>query len=109
MRRSEAAKKRVLEHGIQYLVETQRRVANGDIAARVPLTEDNVLWPVAISFNNLLTRYQRLNEEAEHLQQVRREITRIVQAIHIAKRTRSSIKLSRGGTELDELILEFTS
>ena len=107
--RIEAAKKRGLEHSIQYLIETQRRVANGDIAARVPIAEDNMLWPVAISFNNLLTRYQRLNEDAEHLQQVRHEINRMVQAVHLAKRTHSSIKLSRGGTELDDLILEFTS
>lgn len=51
--------KQLLDKSIQQIVETQRRVANGDLSARVPLDQDNVLWEVAGALNNLLARYQR--------------------------------------------------
>ncbi|HEU5377293.1 MAG TPA: hypothetical protein VFV38_17835 [Ktedonobacteraceae bacterium] len=107
--RSQAAQKRSLEQGIQYLVDTQRQVANGNLNARVPITQDNVLWPVAISFNNLLTRFQHVQKDAEQLQQLYREMPRLVNAIRDAKRSRRSVALTRGGTLLDALIVELTS
>lgn len=106
--RAQAADKRSLEHGIQYLIDTQRQVASGDMTARVPITQDNVLWPVAISFNNLLTRFQHVQEDADQLQQIYREMPRLVNAIREAKRTRRPIILPRGGTVLDALIVELT-
>ena len=106
--RAQAAQKRSLEHGIQYLVDTQRQVAGGDLSARVPITQDNALWPVAISFNNLLTRFQHLQEDADQLQEIYREMPRLVNAIREAKQTRRQVVLSRGGTVLDALVVELT-
>ena len=75
--RSNAMQKRQLEQGIQYLIETQRRVANGDLTARVPTTQNNVLWPVAISFNNLLTRFQRFQQDANEIERIRQDMPRV--------------------------------
>ncbi|MBV9231221.1 MAG: hypothetical protein JOZ18_18060 [Chloroflexi bacterium] len=66
-----AQQKQQLETSIQKIVETHIRVANGDFNARVPLTQDNVLWQVSGSLNNLLARMQRWRQDSAELQQVK--------------------------------------
>lgn len=107
--RTDAMQKRQLEQGIQFLIETQRRVANGDFTARVPTTQNNVLWPVAISFNNLLTRFQRFQHDANEIERIRRDMPRVLHAIRDAKQKKHPIVLERTGTVLDALILELNS
>lgn len=70
--------KQQLDTGIQLILKTHVEVANGNFAARAPLSKDNILWQVAYSLNNLLARlqgysqmqsqYQRLQEENHRLQ-----------------------------------------
>lgn len=68
----EAARQKLqLEASVQKIVETQMRVANGDFSARVPLTQDNMLWQISGALNNLLARVQRLRQEAVESQQVK--------------------------------------
>lgn len=57
---ADAQLKRQLEMSIQQIVETRQRLANGDFNARAPLNNGNVLWQIAGSLNNLLSRFQRL-------------------------------------------------
>lgn len=64
-----AKQKQQLDGSIQKIVETHTRVANGDFDARVPLTQDNVLWQISGSLNNLLARFQRLQQNTIELQQ----------------------------------------
>ncbi len=66
-----AQQKQKLEASIQKIVEVHTRVANGDYSARVPLTQDNVLWQISGALNNLLTRVQRLRQEAAELHHVK--------------------------------------
>jgi hypothetical protein len=66
-----AQQKQQLEASIQKIVATHTRVANGDLNARVPLTEDNVLWQVSGTLNNLLSRLQRMRQESADLQNMR--------------------------------------
>ncbi len=101
-----AQEKQQLERSIQYIVETQTRVANGDLNARVPLTQENVLWQVAGSFNNLLTRFQRLHQDAYELQKLRNETTRLIAALREAREGQHSIRFARSGTALDVLAME---
>jgi hypothetical protein len=68
---SAAQRKQQLEVSIQQIVETHRRVANGDYNVRVPLTSDNVLWPISGSLNNLLARVQGWRQDLVELQQVK--------------------------------------
>lgn len=93
--------KEQLDAGIQQLMETHTQVANGNYAARVPLSQDNVLWRVAYSLNNLLAR---LASNA-HLEQ-ERQIER--QALHeLSQRilTNAPLPTRRTGTAIDELIM----
>ncbi|GCE04646.1 hypothetical protein KDAU_19750 [Dictyobacter aurantiacus] len=104
--RNNAMQKRQLEQSIKYLVDTQRQVANGDFTARVPITQDNVLWPVAISFNNLLTRFQRYQREANELERIRENMPLIIQAIREAKMTGRVPRVGRTGTVVDAILIE---
>jgi hypothetical protein len=65
-----AEQKQQLDASIRSIVEVHTRVANGDFDARVPLTQDNVLWQISGSLNNLLARVQRLRQDAAKVQQV---------------------------------------
>ena len=66
-----AERKQQLESSIQQIVETHRRIANGDYHVRIPLTADNVLWPIAGSLNNLLARVQGWRQDLVELQQIK--------------------------------------
>ena len=60
-----------LEASIQQIVETHKRIANGDYNARIPLTQDNVLWQISGSLNNLLARVQGWRQDSAELRQVK--------------------------------------
>lgn len=66
-----AQRQQQLEASIQKIVMTHIRVANGDLDARIPLTEDNVLWQISGSLNTLLARAQRWRLDAAEVQQAR--------------------------------------
>jgi HAMP domain-containing protein len=68
---SAAQEKQRLEASIRKIVDVHTRVANGDYSARVPLTEDNVLWQISGALNNLLTRVQRSRQEMAELERVK--------------------------------------
>lgn len=79
-----AEQKHRLDASIQRIVETHTRVANGDFSARVPLTEDNILWQISGSLNNLIVRLQRSRQDATTfrqmqmaLQEAHKEIARL--------------------------------
>jgi hypothetical protein len=78
-RQAEAAaqQKQQLEASIQKIVHIHTRVANGDFEARVPLTQDNMLWQVSGSLNNLLGRMQRMRQESIHIQQMTSTLQRV--------------------------------
>ncbi len=66
-----AQRKQQLESSIQQIVETHRRIAMGDYNVRVPLTSDNVLWPISGALNNLLARIQGWRQDSAALQQMK--------------------------------------
>jgi hypothetical protein len=78
---SAAQQKMQLESSVKAIVETHMRVANGDFAARAPLTDENMLWQIAGPLNNLLARTQNLRIEVGQLryalQQAREENERL--------------------------------
>jgi hypothetical protein len=72
----ELEQKRQLDKGIQEILQTHIAVANGDLSVRAPLHQNHVLWQVAASLNNLISRLQSLSQslgEREHRQQMYRE------------------------------------
>lgn len=58
-----------LDSGIQQILQTHVAVANGDLSARAPLSQDHVLWQVAMSLNNLIARLQSMSHTENELRQ----------------------------------------
>jgi hypothetical protein len=125
-----ADQKRQLDTSIHYIVQTHMQVANGDLSARVPLTQDNILWEIAGTLNNLLSRFQharlaeqKLEELQSQLQwahQARYEVARLreehqqlleelqanIELIHRAKTERSPLSLTTNHPVLVPLLAE---
>ncbi|HEY7849280.1 MAG TPA: hypothetical protein VIC27_04400, partial [Ktedonobacterales bacterium] len=60
LERREEEQRRSLEQGVQQILATHVRFANGDLTARAPAHQDSALWQVSVALNNLFARYQRL-------------------------------------------------
>ncbi|GHO99317.1 hypothetical protein KSF_093650 [Reticulibacter mediterranei] len=65
-----ALQKTQLDASIRQIELVHEQVANGITTARVPLTQDNVLWSIGGKLNNLLTRFHRLQMQVNELQRV---------------------------------------
>lgn len=104
--REVAEQKVQLEQGIQQILQTQIQAANGNFEVRAPLARDNVLWQVAYSLNNLLSRLQRASLAEGELQRISAEVGRLLEVIRIARSRRRPIQATRSGTALDPLIQE---
>jgi hypothetical protein len=98
--------KQQLEESIQQIVEVHTQVANGNLRARVPLTQNNVLWSIAGSLNNLLARMQRWRQDAQQLQRLEQMIQQVVYDMRQAKKRGASLQMQKTGTILDPLIAE---
>jgi hypothetical protein len=100
-----ADQKRQLDIGIQQILQTHVRAANGDYTARAPLGQDNILWQIASSLNNLLSRLQRSGQAEHQLTRTNDELRRLAAAIDDAQSGRKPIWPAPTGTAAD-LILE---
>lgn len=104
-----AEQRRQLEVGAQQLLETHVRVANGDYTARAPLSQDHMLWQVAASLNNLITRIQRAGDAEFKLRRTEEEMMRVVAAIDDANGGRRPLWPAPTGTVVDELLRRVAS
>ncbi len=109
--RAVAQQKVLLDQGIQDIVDTHMRVANGDLSSRVPLSSGSVLWPVAGPLNNLLARFQRMNQEVAEahqamyeFQRVREALAQVLYRVRMARIGRRPGPFTRTGTMVDPLI-----
>jgi hypothetical protein len=96
-----AEQRRQLETGVQQLLETHVRLANGDFSARAPLIKDNLLWQVAASLNNLTTRMQNAFRAEHQLRRLEEELHRLAAALDDAKAGRPPIWPAPTGTAAD--------
>jgi len=103
-----AEQRRQLEVGAQQLLETHVRVANGDFAARAPVVQDNILWQVAASLNNLLARLQKSAQSDHQLRRTEDELRRLAGAIDDAQAGRRPIWPAPTGTAADLIIERIT-
>lgn len=98
--------RRQLDEGIQQILQTHVRVANGDFSARVPLKQENVLWQIGSSLNNLLSRLQRMSQAEQELQRAKAATARLIETMQQAKTGHAPVHFARTNTHLDALILE---
>lgn len=96
--------KRQLDIGIQQILQTHIRVANGDFSARAPLGQDNVLWQISSSLNNLLARLQRSGNAEYRMQRTEEELQRLATALRDAQAGRRPIWPAPSGTAVDPVI-----
>ncbi len=101
-----AMERKDLDEGIQQILYTLVQAANGNLNARAPLAQQNVLWQVGVGLNTLLARLQRSIQNERELQQVKMEIRRLISGVHEAKGRQMLLWLPPGGTELDLLVSE---
>ena len=76
LERRELDQKRQLEEGIEQILNTHVQIANGDLDARAPIQQSNVLWRVGLALNNLLARFQYASQAERYLQ---REVAEVAQ------------------------------
>jgi hypothetical protein len=99
-----------LEDGIQKILQTHVRAANGDFSARAPLTKENILWQVGYSLNNLLARLQRNAELQIQMARTEEAVKMLAAYIRSAKESKQPLQpLQKTGTIIDELIVEFAA
>jgi hypothetical protein len=92
-----------LESGIQQVLETLNAVANGQVAARARIGQNNVLFRVGYSVNNLLARLQGYQAERAELEKTRK----VAEMIVIALREQQPLPFSDWtGTSLDPIIMQ---
>jgi hypothetical protein len=96
--------KRQVDYGIQQILQTHIRAANGDFSARAPLGQDNVLWQISSSLNNLLQRLQRSGQAEYEITRARDEAGRLAQALLDARQGRRPMWPMPSGTVIDPII-----
>ncbi len=101
-----AEEKLILDAAIQQIEEIHRKVANGELNARVSLAETAVLSSLGGKLNILLTRYQKAAQAETNLNWTLRELSRYIHALRLSKQTGQPLFLERGGTPVDQLIIE---
>lgn len=103
-----ADSKRQLDQGIQQILDTHIRAANGDFSARAPMNQDNVLWQIAASLNNLLGRLQKTGQAEHHLRRTEGELRRLATALDDARMGRRPIWPAPTGTAADLILARIT-
>ncbi len=95
--------KEQLNFGITEILSTLNEAANGNFAARAPLKQDNALWRIGYSINNLLARVQGFRNEKAELEKTRRVAAQLTTML----RTGQRLDLENWtGTCLDPIIVE---
>jgi hypothetical protein len=104
LRKREAQQAQQLEEGIQLILQSLNTAATkGDFSMRVPLAQENILWRVGYSINNLLARLQGFRHEKAELEKTRAVATQLTECI----RQGQYFPMNQWtGTSLDQLIIE---
>ena len=105
LREHEMKRSQQLEVGTQVILQTlNTTTTNADFSIRVPLAQDNLLWCIAYSINNLLARLQRLRNERKELDETRAVVSQLRECM----KQRQYFPLKQWtGTMIDPLIMEF--
>jgi hypothetical protein len=106
-----AQQTRQLQYGVNQILATHVRIANGDLSARAPLTQDNVLWQIAASLNNMVERLRasmgqaaQAGRAAYQLSRTEGEAQRLAQALRDLQQGRQPIWPQPTGTAIDQIL-----
>jgi hypothetical protein len=94
-----------IEEGIQQIITTMGTVVTrSDFSIRVPMSQENILWRVGRSINNLLSRLQGFKQSQEELKKTHAIAAQVAQHIRDGKPIQLA---SWTGTVLDPVIIEY--
>jgi hypothetical protein len=93
-----------LETGTEQILQAHVAVANGNLNARVLLSQDHMLWRIACALNNLLVRFQRVSLSERELHHVEDAVTSTVNIIQKSAQQRQQVHLPFTHTAIDPLI-----
>jgi hypothetical protein len=99
-----AAEQAQIKQGIDQILQTHVEVANGNLNARAPMSEDNVLWQISRALNTLLVRFQRYAQSEQELQRMTHAVNATVQKIQEADLQGEKPKVPFTRTPIDPLI-----
>jgi hypothetical protein len=77
----ELQRKQQIEEGVQVIIQTMNQAASGNLGARAPLAQENILWRVAQTLNTLLARLQALRQDQDELARTREIAQRLAQCV----------------------------
>ena len=100
-----------LERNIEVIRNTLVSVSNGDYQQRVPLTQQDVLWPIALSLNTLLNRVRGFREQGYRFEQINALITELTSELRQIRIGGTGMKplqipVTNTGTAFDALTIE---
>jgi hypothetical protein len=105
--RKQALDQEQLEKGITLIAQVHAEIAAGNLAARVPLGSEHVLWQIAVPFNNLLNRVQQWKSRADQMERTQGAISYAVQEMQQRRGARQQAYFrQRTGTVVDPLLTE---
>jgi hypothetical protein len=106
LERRAAEDRRQVDADTQQLLGTLTRVANGDVQARVALSQDRTLWQVGVALNTLLARLQGTDAAEYTLRRTEEEVAVLVGLLRDAKAGRATHWPQPGDSVLAPLIRE---
>lgn len=109
LQQADLRQKEELENGVRLILQTHVQLSNGDFQARAPLSQDNLLWQVAFSLNNLIVRLQKYSQAEAELKHIREIIVHLTGELQEAKRAQHPIQISITKTFLDPFLQEVTT
>ena len=101
--------KQQLEESIRQIVAVHVQVTNGDLDARVPLNQKNVLWSIAGSLNTLLARLQYWRQEALQGQRTEQAIRLVLHDLQQARKAGVAFYPRKTKSALDPLLAEIAT
>ena len=103
-----AGRQEELEYNIEVIRATLAAVAGGDYQQQVSLTRQDMLWPIALSLNTLLSRARSFREQAYRFDVLNKLLYELAHELHLYRTGQSNRQLAQSntGTALDLLLIE---
>ncbi len=108
---SASGRREELERNIEVIRSTLVGISNGNYQQRVQLTQQDVLWPIALSLNTLLNRVRGFREQGRRLEQLNALLTEFTSELRQFRTGGAGMKpfqipVTNTGTVFDALTVE---
>ena len=103
-----AGRREELEESIEVIRNILVSAASGNYQQQVSLKQQDVLWPLALALNTLLSRTRAFREQGLVLEQVNRRLYELTHALHLYRTGQRAIQIPQSdtGTAFDLLAVE---